>query len=336
MRIIQGVSVCLFLCLSLTGCGEKKAATSASSSDESSRSSELTRVTLQLNWFPEVEHGGYYAALVHGFFVEEGLDVQILPGGPSAPVIQLVDGGRVDFGITNADQVLFAHDAGAELVSLFAPLQASPRCILVHESTGITSLHQLRDVTLAVGSTAAFFRYMALKVPLENVQIVAYAGSVAPLLDNPRYAQQGYVFSEPFLAEQAGAKVRTLMVSDLGYNPYTSLLVARDELIRERPGMVAKMVRASRRGWQHYLRDPDATNIRIGKENPEMSAAALAYGAVQMKPLCLPPGTAPEQLGTMTLARWQELAAQMREAELIDSVDVQAAFTTQFLAALPR
>ena len=48
----------------------------------------LTKVSLQLNWFPEAEHGGYYAALIHGAYQEEGLDVEIIGGGPNSPVIQ--------------------------------------------------------------------------------------------------------------------------------------------------------------------------------------------------------------------------------------------------------
>src|SRR4051794_1510305 len=46
----------------------------------------LPRVWIDLNWFPEAEHGGYYAALAHGYFAEEGVNVEIVPGGPKSPV----------------------------------------------------------------------------------------------------------------------------------------------------------------------------------------------------------------------------------------------------------
>ena len=42
----------------------------------------LRKISLQLNWFPEAEHGGYYAARLNGYYAEEGLDVELLPGGP--------------------------------------------------------------------------------------------------------------------------------------------------------------------------------------------------------------------------------------------------------------
>ena len=43
----------------------------------------LAKVTVQLDWVAEPEHGGLYQALARGFFRDEGLDVILLPGGPA-------------------------------------------------------------------------------------------------------------------------------------------------------------------------------------------------------------------------------------------------------------
>lgn len=284
------------------------------------------RLRLQLNWFPEVEHGGYYAAVVHGYFAEENLHVEILPGGTSTPVPQMVDSGRVELGITNADQILFARAAGARIVALFAALQQSPRCILVHRESGIRTWDQLENVTLAVGSGSAFFRYLAHRLPLKGVEIVSYSGNVAAFVANPRYAQQGYVFSEPFLAAKLGAHPVVLMVSDLGYNPYTSVLVTSETWLQQHPDVAERLVRACRRGWAKYLDDAALTNEQIVAANPELPRDVAQYGAEQLRRLCLPEGFSKEQLGQMTAERWQRLAEQMIEVDLIPSVDWQAAW----------
>ena len=57
----------------------------------------LTKVTLQLNWFPEAEHGGYYEALEKGYYKELGLDVEIISGSPGIRVETETALGRVDF-----------------------------------------------------------------------------------------------------------------------------------------------------------------------------------------------------------------------------------------------
>ncbi|SVD17901.1 uncharacterized protein METZ01_LOCUS370755, partial [marine metagenome] len=79
-------TVCSLL---LAGCSEQ------SSPGEDGEAAERVQVKLALNWFPEAEHGGYYAALVHGLYRQEGLSVEILAGGPDAPVIQRVATGAV-------------------------------------------------------------------------------------------------------------------------------------------------------------------------------------------------------------------------------------------------
>ena len=104
---------------------------------------------------------------------------------------------------------------------------------------------------------------------------------------NREFAQQAYIFSEPFVARSKGGDPHSLLVADIGFNPYASVLIATEEAIAEQTDIVAAMVRASVAGWNHYLRDPDQTNRHIHQLNPEMGMDILAYGAQESKPLIL-------------------------------------------------
>lgn len=294
---------------------------------------EAEEVELALNWFPEAEHGGYFAALVHGYYKEAGLAVKILPGGPSASVLQRVASRRVAFGVENADRVLLARAQEADGVAVMAPLEKSPRAIMVHAASNFHRIEELADVTLAVNSGAAWVQYLRSKVPLRNVRFVPYSGNVAQFLVNENYAQQAYVFSEPFIAEEKGAAVRCLLVAESGYNPYTSLLVTSGEMIRSRPALVRRFVAASVRGWQTYLERPEETNRHIHEINPEMSLAILAFGVKALRPLCIDGRQNPNALGRMTAERWRALAAQLVEAGVITAelADPSGAFTNEFL-----
>ncbi|MFP6586970.1 MAG: ABC transporter substrate-binding protein [Pirellulaceae bacterium] len=289
----------------------------------------LTKVTLQLNWFPEAEHGGYYAALVHGFFAAEGLDVEIIPGGPGSPVIQKLVANQTTFVVGNADQVLTGRNQEAEVTALFAPIQMSPRCIMVHASSGIERLDELQNMTVALSAGRAFALYMQKKLSLEGVRVVGYPGSMSVFLNDKNFAQQGYVFSEPFIAEQQGGDPHVLMVSELGFNPYASLLITRSDTVDAKPQLVAAMVRASKQGWQTYLESPEKTNAAIHQQNEEMGLEILDYGATVLKDLCLPDAMPAAQLGDMTLQRWTQLRDQLAEIDLVDkNLDVSKAFTT--------
>jgi NitT/TauT family transport system substrate-binding protein len=309
---------------------------SSSSTDEAARQA-LTSTALLLNWYPEAEHGGFFAAESAGFFAENGLKVDIKPGGPSVPVLQEVARGRVTFGISNADNLLAARAQEAPVVALFAPLQMSPRCILVHEKSGIRNFDQLSNVQLAVTPGANFAEYLRRHAPLKGVEFVPYSGNVAQFLLHPNYAQQGYVFSEPFVAREQGGDPLALMISDLGFNPYTSVLFTTEDVIRQQPDLVRRFVAAIANGWQNYLQAPESTNALIHARNPEMDPAVLAYGVEAIRPLMTDPAAPAAPLGQMTRERWQTLADQLVEIGAIPagSVDVDQVFTNDFLPSSP-
>lgn len=288
---------------------------------------------LALNWYAEPEHGGYLAAKADKIYEESGLNVTVIPGGPDVPIIQRIASGDVDFGIANADEVLLARAQKVPVVALMAPIQHTPLCIMVHENSGISHLKDLKDVTLAITPTSPQALYLGKTLPLTDVTIVPYGGSIAPFLANPKSAQQGYVFSEPFVAREKGSQVRCLMISEIGYDPYTSLLIASEKTLKERPELVQKMVHASRAGWQHYLVSPTSANKLILALNPQMNDKILEYSFNTLKPMVLDKNSPKNGIGTMTLKRWQTLLTQLVKLGLImpDSLRAQDAFSTEFL-----
>ena len=150
---------------------------------------------------------------------------------------------------------------------------------------------------------------------------------------NKDYAQQGYVFSEPFVARKEGGDPRVLMVSDLGFNPYTSTLFAHEALPKEDPELVQTMVTASIRGWAKYIESPEETNRAIHQVNPQMDLDILAFGAKEIAPLVLDEDAKEHGIGTMSHKRWQTLAEQLIETDQLKpgQVEVERAYTTRFL-----
>lgn len=327
MKFSNGWLSILLICAA--GCQGESTPTSVVRPGDGSSSEKhtLIDVSLALNWFPEAEHGGYYAALVHGYFEEEGLRVTIRPGGPKVPVIPDVAEGKVDFGVDNADKLLLLRAQQADVVAVMSPLQNSPRCIMVHKQSGLTRLEDLakkKPFTLAMNSGQPFAQYLKKVVNLDDVQVVNYPGNVAQFLEQANYGQQAYSFSEPFMAERENSDPVCLMLSDIGFNAYTSILLTRREMIDQKSDVVAKMTRASIKGWRKYFADPEPTNKYIHEQNSEMGMEILAYGVKALKPLCLPEQFDEAQLGKMTAERWQTLLNQMVEIDLIKSGAIKA------------
>src|SRR5690348_5267939 len=60
------------------------AATTAagSATTAAAASGQLVKVKLQLKWLHQAQFAGYYVAADKGYYKDQGLDVEILPGGP--------------------------------------------------------------------------------------------------------------------------------------------------------------------------------------------------------------------------------------------------------------
>lgn len=337
----NGLAICAAL-LVLSGCDSQPKPSAPvtnpkTSSGEQAPAAKLTPVEIQLNWKPEAEHGGYYAALVHGYYAEEGLDVKLTPGGPGTPLMESVATNRITFAVDNADKLIRARAEEANVVAVFAPIQDSPRCIMVHEDSGVAKLDDLATadgMTLAWNDAQPFAKFLSKKLDLGKLKMTKYAG-VGPFLLDKKYAMQAYNISEPYVAKQQGAKPVVLMLSDIGFNTYTSLLLTNPKTIQEQPELVNKMARASLKGWQKYLTDAGESNRHIAQLNEEMPEDVLAFGVAELQQLCRPHDLPENQLGRMELDRWQTLVKQLEEIELIEPGVVKAedAFTTKFLPA---
>lgn len=324
MRLIA-VFCTLWLCL---GCSHRPV------TEPSSKKSSLTPVSIQLNWYPEAEHGGVFQAVADGTYTELELAVNVRPGGRATPVAPELSMGRVQFAITNADDVVVYRGQGMDIVAIVAPLQDNPRCILVRDESGAQGWEDLAGMTLQRQPGRPFLLFMESKGVLDNVKQVPYHGSVSSLIADPKIAIQAYSFAEPLLAQQQGVKVRSLMVSDLGWNPYASVLVTTGDLIRSDPDLVRRVVQATRRGWQNYLNDPAKGNAAILQANEHgMTAAALTFGSQALKALAMPGDMAIESVGRMTLARWTELVDQFKQfdPQAVGNVKPEDCFTTEFL-----
>lgn len=289
------------------------------------------RPQLALDWFPEPEHGGFFAAEVAGDYAAHDLDLGLLDGRPDAPILAQVAAGRVAFGLSDAAALLAARAEQVPVVAIFAALQQNPRCILVHDD-GPQTLAELHDLTLALSVREPFSRFLQRQVGLTDVAVVPYTGNVAPFLADPRLAQQAYVFSEPLVVARAGARARCLMVADLGFNPYAGLVITSERLLAERPELARRFVAAVTRGWERYLQDPAPANARIHERNPQMDPDTLTQAAAAVAPLVAVDGGG--RPGSMTLARWTTLHQQLADLGLYpyDALDPAAAFT---LDALP-
>jgi NitT/TauT family transport system substrate-binding protein len=309
----------------LAGCG-KKAETAAGPA-------ALVKVRFQTDWFPQPEHGGYYQALAKGYYAAEGLEVEILPGGPNAQVMTSVAIGRAELGMTNGDDVIVAVARGVPVKMVGAEMQRDPQGILFHSDHPLRELRDLEGKTLMAGAGSTWLEIARQKLGVK-FNLLPLVGDLARFMNDKTFVQQCFVTNEPFFARQRGANVGALLIAGDSYEPYRVMFTSH-KYLAEHPDVVEKFVRASVKGWVEYLGgDPSPANRLLTALRSDLSPEFMAYSIKAMHDYQLVSGNPArgEFAGQLTAARLQKQIVLLQEVGVLDkSVKVDDVATFDFI-----
>lgn len=312
--------------------------TAAAPAEATPASGELVQVTYGTNWYAQAEHGGFYQAVATGIYEEHGLDVTIEMGGPQVNGTQLLMGGAIDFFMGYGSDALKAIAEGIPKITVASIFQKDPQIILAHPDQGIETLEDLQGKPIFISSAAnvTYWPLLAAKYGFTEDMKRTYNFNSGPFLADKNSAQQGYLSSEPLAIEKEGGFTPVVfLLADYGYEPYSTTIETRKELVDSDPDLVQRFVDASIKGWYSYLEgDPTPGNELIKAANPEMTDEQIAYGIEKMKEYgIVVSGDAEEQgIGAMTDTRWKSFFDTLVEAGVASAdTDYTQAFSLDFV-----
>jgi len=289
----------------------------------------LTPIKLQTDWYPQPEHGGFYTALVKGYYKQAGLDIQIVPGGPYLNAEQQVSINAAQFGMSSSDRLIEANANGQSLVAIAATMQHDPQAIMLHADSPVHAFPDLNGHAVSVRTGATWFEYIVKRFALTNVQEKPATYSVANFIQDPQYIQQIFVTSEPFYARKANVPVRTILISTSGYDPYRVFFTSHD-YAAQHPDIVQKFVQASLHGWQDYLQDPKPAHDLIKKLNPAIDPDLMQFSYEALRDGHFIEGS--NTLGQFDPARWTSMSQTLLDLKVISKpIDPTTTYTVQFL-----
>lgn len=200
-RGITVASVAAATAIALTACSAP-APSPDSSGDASGDFDPITSISLQLQWLPQTQFAGYYAALDQGYFEEEGFDsVDIIPsGGDIVPQDALV-AGDVDFAVAWVPKVLGTLEAtGAELTDIAQVYQKSGTLQVSFAGDGVSSVADFEGKRIGswgFGNEWEIFAAMAADdLDASTVSITTQDFSMNALLDGDVDAAQAMTYNE--------------------------------------------------------------------------------------------------------------------------------------------
>ncbi len=268
-------------------------------------------ITLRLRWVNQAQFAGLYWAQSKGIFSENGLDVEIRPGGPRINFLSLVASGAEDFGIAGAAQILEARDKGLPLVALAIIFQGNPNIFFSKSNSGIRAPKDWMDKTIAIHyglDSEYIFQALLNRSGISKSQIIEYPAGIdmGPFFRDEVDVWSGYIINQPLTAEEAGYEVNRIFPDDYGVHVSGDVLFTTEKLINENPDLVERVVHSVLAGWQQALENPKESIDITLLQDTLLDRAHEEEMLKWVQHLVYPQG-AKTQLGWMSESQWNQM-----------------------------
>lgn len=331
MKKLIAIFIIIFMMIGLVGC-------STSNEEGEEVPQELEKVTVILDWVPNTNHTGMYTAIEKGYYEEEGLDVEIIQptAGGSADLIAAKQG---EFGISYQEQVAYARTAENPL-----PVKAIA-AVIQHNTSGFASPVD-REITSPKDFEGK--SYGGWGSPMEEVTLKAMMDKEGADFDKVEVVVTGdidfftsvenhvdfqwiYYGWDGIAAELRDYDLNFILLQDVheSLDYYTPVIIAHDELLESNPQLVERFLRATTKGYEYAIDNPEGAAEDLLKWVPEleeeMVIASQQYLAGQYQ-------AEAKRWGEMKKEVWENYSGWMYEQELLEeALDIEAAFTNEFL-----
>ena len=320
--------------LVLAACGTQPGGSTAPSTDDGGGSStapstdgggdgggEAASVQLQLQWAPQAQFAGYFAAVEQGYYDEENLEVDILDGGPDVVPQQV--GSAPDgpeFTISWVPKVLEARAAGSDLVNVAQIFQRSGTLSVAWADSGISAPADFADKKVGVWDFGNEFEvtaaasaegleegtdYEKVIQPFDMLLLLSREIDVAEAMIYNEYAQvleaenpdTGELYQPEDLTVIDYNEVGTAMLQDAIFARASWLAEEGNEDVTER------FLRASFRGWIYCRDNPEDCVEYTTGAGSTLGAGHQAWMMNEINPLIWP---SPDGIGLLDADLWQQ------------------------------
>ncbi|HEX6388111.1 MAG TPA: ABC transporter substrate-binding protein [Solirubrobacteraceae bacterium] len=317
--------------VALTACGSKD--------DDNAGAPPRKALSLLLDYQPNPDHAGIYAAQARGDFTRAGLNLEIATPGDAAAPLSVLASGRTDLAISYEPEVLLARDKGARVVAVAALAQAPLTSVMAIGSAKITSIADLAGKT--VGTAGIPYQSAYLKTLLDDagvdeskVKQVDVGFNLVPAMVSKRVdATLGAYWNvEGVQLRQERKKPEIIRMESAGLPTYDELvLVAREDWLRE-PGngaLVRRFVQALQTATRAVQADPQVGVDALADVAEGYDRKLLAASIKATLPVLFPEGDKP--FGWMEPREWEEFSRWMLRNKLVKVLPNDAALTNEFL-----
>lgn len=296
---------------------------------------EPDEITILLDWTPNTNYSGLYAAIEQGYYEDQGLEVETIQA--SGNVVPMVGTGQAEFGVSYQEEVTYARLEGIPIVSIAAVIQQNTSGFASLKEHGIETPSDFEGKSYGGwGSPVEEAKIKALMdrydADFEKVDIVT-TGEVDSLIVIEREADLAWIYYgwTGIEAELKGMALNFIELRDeepaLDY--YTPTLITGEDLIAEDPELVERFMKATSKGYQLAIEDPEEAAQNLLTHAPELDEELVMASQEWLADKYQADA---DQWGLQDKEVWEDYSQWLYEYGVIEEIpDSEKAFTNQFL-----
>ena len=320
----------------LAACGEKP---EPGAGAPSGAAREPLRV--MLDYLPNADHAGLYAARGRGDYARAGLDVELTPPSDPAAPLKLLRAGRTDLAISYEPELLLARDKGAtDLVAVAALVQKPLTSLLSIGKDPIRDPRQLagkRVGTAGIPYQSAYLRTILERagVDPDSVRETNVGFNLVPaMLSGKVDATLGAYWNyEAIDLQRRGRTPVALRMDQLGIPSYAELVVVarKQDLDQDGASRVRRFLQATARGYTRLKSRPEQGVEALLAADDGLDRGLQAAAIRATLPVFFPAAKG-RPWGWQDRASWDRYALWMKQHGLLrGQPNGGAALTTEFL-----
>jgi len=295
----------VFALMVVTGCSKTEGTSATTKSSEA----KLDKVTLQLKWLPQSQFMGYYVAAEKGYYKEQGIDIEILPGGSDIIPEQQVFNGVADIGVTWDSSLMKYQSKGWALTQVGQVFQKSAMLLVSKATSNIKTPADLKGKN--VGSWFGGNEYEIYALLEANgikkdtdLKLVQQDYTMNQLKNGEIDAASAMIYNEYGLLLESGLKesdLNVLNMNDAGVAMLEDCLFVKADWIAQNEDLYVRFLKASIKGWAEACADPTAAGKIVFGVDSSVSLVHQTYMAQEIAKLVVPTGFDPANIGYMDM-----------------------------------
>ena len=259
------------------------------------------KIRMQLSWIPDAQFAGYLMAKEKGFYQEENLEVELLPGGPNVQAVQQVVTGAAEMTVNKVSELYAARDKRLPIVSIAQFDQRSSFPLVARTEDGIDGPADLKGKKVGIWYGGDEYEFFALMKkfgidPEKDIDLFEQGFTMDPWLKGDYPVAMVTSFNELNVIRLSGLKDDQLTIinpSDYGISVPHGALLANQQWLQGNKDAAARFVRATMKGWDYAFANAEEAAGVAAK------SALAAGGEAATKDL--------EELQRMSIAEMQRL-----------------------------